>query len=61
MPKRRRKVGRPRLPADMVRDIRFEIRLSKCEVEKLNRAAQGAKLSTWLRDLALKFADSILA
>lgn len=46
------KMGRPPKDADERRDIRFQVRLSKAELELLEQAAEG-KTSTWARETLL--------
>lgn len=53
MQKPRRKMGRPALPPEEVRNIRVEIRLSKVDIKKLERVSKGS-LSTWIREQVLK-------
>lgn len=58
MPERPSKRGRPKLSAEEVRNIRFEIRLSQVEVDRIKRVAHG-KLSTWMRTVLLGIADAL--
>ena len=55
---RRRRGGRPPLPANEVRDERLEIRLRSDERLELDEAAEraGLSLSAWIRRVLLRAA-----
>lgn len=54
MTNKKRKAGRPKLPANQRRAV-VPVRLSRAEREPLEKAAkeQGAPLSTWIREALL--------
>lgn len=57
--KRRRKTGRPKLPTDQRREIRFEIRFSPNELERVKKVAKG-NVSTWIRDTVMAVVDQLI-
>lgn len=58
---RKKRAGRPPLPAGEALTVRFWFRCSQEQMDRLQEAAeaQGQEAGTWLRELGLRAADRI--
>ena len=54
----KRPVGRPRFPRGKAKQAVLQVRLTESEINRIKRASEsdGQELSSWVRDVLLRFA-----